>query len=337
MRGGSPAGVALHGSGIAAAAFVHVLAGENFPVFGDGGQGAYGGSAPVVMLGEQAVGLLSDLFRKPLFSAAHRIDRRIVRWGGGDPAVVPHRALAISGVDLAAALPQPTLQAGEAAFTVHTVPPFPQEAMLRFGSRPAAAAPVQLAPTADTHAALVEATEAGWLFLIPQGQGAGWLLSVGGDPDALLASAPLVASSVASLSPVVARFETAPRMLQVLVGEDFLALGHHALAFDPICGDGTATAARAAILAAAVVAGIAEGQDADLLLGHYNAMMVAAMRRHLQVSLPFYRSGGGTTWWLAQADAVAEGHAWCTRFLARVGDPRFVLQGNRLIPREKAA
>lgn len=337
MRGGSPAGVALHGSGVAAAALAHILAGEDIPVFGNAGQVATAGSAPVVMLGEQAVGLLSDLFRKPLFSAAHRIDRRIVRWGGGEPAVVPHRALAISGADLAAALPQPVLQAGAASFTVHTTPPFPQDALLHFDSRPAAAAPVDLAPSVDEHAAVVEATEAGWLFLIPQGERKGWLLAVGGEPDAMLASAPLLSASVASLSPVKARFETAPRMLQTLVGPDFLALGHHALAFDPICGDGTATAARAAILAAAVVTGIGEGQDAELLLRHYNAMMVAAMRRHLQVSLPFYRSGGGTTWWLAQADALAEGHAWCTRFLARAGDPRFVLQGNRLIPREKAA
>ncbi|WP_292963128.1 hypothetical protein [Novosphingobium sp. UBA1939] len=66
-------------------------------------------------------------------------------------------------------------------------------------------------------------------------------------------------------------------------------------------------------------------------------MLIASMRRHLQVSLPFYRSGGDTPWWREQAEALAQGHAWCTGQLARVPEPRFVLRGNRLFAREAAA
>lgn len=336
METSSSAGVALHGSGIAAATLAHLLAGEGVPVLGLGAETSKS-VASVVMLGEQAVGLLHDVFQRPLFTGAHRIERRVVRWGGGEPAVLPHRAIAVSGADLHAALPPPQPVAGDAAFTVHASAPFPDETLVRFGHRQAAAAPVQLTDNADQRAALVEATDSGWLFLIPRGEGRGWVLSVGGEPDALLGSAPLVSASVSSLSPVESRFETAPRMLQILAGPGWLALGQGALAFDPICGDGTATAVRAALLAAAIIHEINAVSDHQALLGHYRAMLVAAMRRHLQVSLPFYRSGGTSPWWRAQADALAQGHALCTSILAKVGEPRFVLCGNRLILRDMAA
>ncbi|MEO0031081.1 MAG: hypothetical protein RIS94_839 [Pseudomonadota bacterium] len=330
------AGIALHGGGIAAATLAHLLAGEGVPVFG-GETVPSAGPAPVVMLGAQAVALLHDVFQRPLFSAAHRIERRVVCWGGGDPVTVPHRALAISGADLAAALPQPVLAAGGADFAVHAAPPFPDDRLLSFGSRRAGAVAVDLAAGADEHAAVVEATEGGWLFLIPVGNRRAWLLSVGDQVEDQLAASRLRSILTPLRSFSTSTFETAPRMLQTLVGSDFLAIGHHALAFDPICGDGTATAVRAALLAAAVIAGRNEGLDEAALLSHYSSMLVAAMRRHLQVSLPFYRSGGTSPWWQQQADALAQGHAWCTQVLSRAGDPRFVLQGNRLIVREKAA
>ena len=336
MRGAPPAAVALHGSGIAAATLAHVLAGEGIPVI-QGDSAASSGTAPVVMLGAQAVGLLHDVFARPLFAAAHRIERRTVRWGGGDPVTVPHRALAIAGADLAAALPAPVFTGGNATFSVHAAPPFPDGAALHFGARPATAVAVELAVGVDEHAAVVEATEAGWLFLIPVGKRRGWLLSVGAPVEDQLALASLRSILTPLRSFSTCTFETAPKMLQVLGGEGFLCLGHHALGFDPICGDGTATQARAALLAAAVIAGLNEGFDPAALLAHYEAMLVAAMRRHLQVSLPFYRSGGTSPWWQEQAEALAQGHAWCTRYLNQAGDPRFVLQGNRLIAREMVA
>lgn len=337
--------VALHGSGIAATAVAHLLRAQGVAV-ARGGTGPAASAAPVVMLGEAAVSLLSDVFAPadviaPLLARAHRIDRRVVRWGGEDATAVPHRALAIAGADLHGALPAEggtgSVAADGEPFALHAAAPYREPAILACGTRPAVAAPVRLAALADERAALVEAVDDGWLFLIPQGAGQGWLLAVGGAPQVLLPRSRLVAAAVASLAPATARFETAPRMLRTPAGPGFIALGQGAMAFDPICGDGTATAVRAALLAAAAVGAINKGFDPAAVLAHYRAMMIAALRRHLQVSLPFYRTGGASPWWQDQAEALAEGHAWCTRQLAQAGDPRFVLRGTALEPRDIAA
>ncbi len=291
------------------------------------------------MLGEQAITLLQSVFlREGMFSAGQRIERRIVAWGG-PPTTVPHRALCISGADLAAALPMPNMPqpSGTPAFTLHASAPYPFEKMQYFGRREAAAAPVELVTEADNAAAWVEATTSGWLFLIPRGAGQGWLLSVGGEPDEMLASSRLISRQISHLSRVETRFETASRMLETLAGPDWLALGSGAIAFDPICGDGTAQSARGAILSAAVVNALNNGENSADLLAHYRAMLVAAMRRHLQVSLPFYRTGGTSPWWREQVQAAAEGHAWCTAILAREPEPRFVLHGNTLVRKDLAA
>jgi len=50
-------------------------------------------------------------------------------------------------------------------------------------------------------------------------------------------------------------------MLARLRGPDWLACGTAAVAFDPICGDGTAQAMREAILGCAVITAIGEGGD----------------------------------------------------------------------------
>jgi hypothetical protein len=209
--------------------------------------------------------------------------------------------------------------------------------MLHFGRREAAAAPVALAAGADTSAVLVEAVAEGWLFLIPLGQDNGWLLSVGDAPDALLAGSRLVAPAIGALGVVEARFETAPRILEHLVGDDWLALGSKALAFDPLCGDGTATAARGGILAGAVATAIAQGAKPAPLLRHYRAMFIASLRRHFAAGLPFYRRGGSGTWWQEQAEATAAGHAWSTKMLAKEPEPGFILAGSRLVARAEMA
>jgi hypothetical protein len=293
------------------------------------------GAAPVVMLGEQALHLLHSLFGQGRVSGSHRINERIVRWDKGEAVAIPHNASAISGKDLLCALPlaAATEIPAPPCFTLRASPPMPDPVVLKFGRREAAAAPVTFAVGANPEAVLVEAVAAGWLFLIPLGPESGWLLAVGDDPDALLGTSRLVAPAVSTLGAVEARFETAPRMLEHLAGDDWLALGSGALAFDPLCGDGTATAARGGILAGAVATAIAEGATPGPLLRHYRAMLIAALRRHLAACLPFYQQGGTGAWWREQAEATAAGHAWCTRALFHEPEPGFVLAGNRLIAR----
>jgi len=288
------------------------------------------------MLGEQAQILLRDVFagHAPLvdqLNLAHRITRRIVRWGNDDAHVLPHSALVIAGDRLGAALPGANAGTGTTEFALSTVPP-PTSTLLRFGQREASATPVVLQPGADTHAALVESIAHGWLFLIPTGGQDGWLLTVGAQADEALRESRLVAAAIAETGDVSLRFETAPRILDDPAMPGALTLGSSAVAFDPICGDGVATAVRGGILAAAVAAEMVAdtGLDRAALIGHYRAMLIAAMRRHLAVSSPFYERGGQGPWWRDQADALAQGHAWCTRQLAAAGDAQFVLVGDRI-------
>lgn len=327
--------VRIKGRGVGIAAAQAVLS-ENALVFA-GALGPVRSAAPVVMLGEQALHLLDGLFGKGRVTGSHRITRRIVLWNEAEAVAIPHEASAISGSDLLSVLPlaEGSRLAASPDFTLHARPPEP--AMLHFGSREAAAAPVALAIGADASAVLVEAVAAGWLFLIPLGAKNGWLLAVGDVPDALLAESRLVAPAIGTLGAVEARFETAPRVLEKLVGHDWLVLGSGALGFDPLCGDGTAMAARGGILAGAVASAIAGGKAPAPLLRHYRAMLIAALRRHLAACLPFYQRGGTGAWWQEQAEATAQGHAWCTQMLAVEPEPAFVLVGSRLVPRTVSA
>jgi hypothetical protein len=351
--------VRVSGRGIAAASAAQCLTARAIPVAVDGHARR---EAPVVMLGEQAQGLLADVFGGTHLLAhrlahAHAIVRRVVLWGDDVPQAFDHAARVIAGDALADALPtpeQPTPDGGPAdaapQLLLSTTAP-PDARVLHFGAREARAVPVELSPSADRGAALVEALAAGWLFLIPTGGAAGWLLSVGTAPDQALYESRLVAAAVGALGAEAARFETAPRMLEQPCAPGRLTscqltpcrltLGSAALALDPICGDGTATAVRGGILAAAVAAAIGGHDewvpDTQALSAHYRMMLIAAMRRHLAVSWPFYARGGRGAWWQEEAAALADGHAWCTRQLAEAGEARFMLAGDRLIPRDNAA
>ncbi len=331
--------VRISGRGIAAASAARCLTARGISVSVDG---AGRRRSPVVMLGEQAQGLLTDVFAgHDVLAQGHRVARRVVLWGADAPQAFDHAALVITGDALAAALPWPAAPvAADDPFLLSTNAP-PAARMLHFGAREASAVPVDLAPGADRAAALVEALGEGWLFLIPTGGDTGWLLSVGTPPDQGLRESRLVAPAVGAIGQVAARFETSPRILEHPAASDRLTLGNAALALDPICGDGTATAVRGGILAAAVAAGITghdgPGADAQALSAHYRAMLIAAMRRHLAVSWPFYARGGHSAWWQEEAAALADGHAWCTRQLAEAGEARFILAGDRLVPRDIAA
>lgn len=339
--------VRVSGRGVAAASAAQCLAARAIPLAVDAPDDLSPRQSPVVMLGQQAQGLLVDVFagHAPLadcLAQAHRITQRVVRWGQDEPQVFVHAALVMGGDRLSDALPWGAVSSPAPADSVVVSTTAPDAArLLHFGARQAVAVPVALTPAADRGAALIEALDEGWLFLMPTGGDAGWLLAVGAAPEQALRESRLVAAAVGAAGDVVARFETAPRMLDQPVAPDRITLGTAALALDPICGDGTATAVRGGILAAAVGAGIVgidqPGLDCAALSSHYRAMLIAAMRRHLAVSWPFYARGGRSAWWQDEAAALAEGHAWCTRQLAEAGEARFMLAGDRLVARDMAA
>ena len=326
--------VAIRGEGIAANGCAHLLARAGFTTTRTGQHRA---PVPAILLSDTALALLRDVFGRPdLFAGRPRIERRVVAWGTDQPVALPHGAVVLSEGDLDAALGGPSGPAAPAAMTIHAAPPFPAGDLRTFGARRAVAVRVRLLHEEDRSACWIEAVEDGWLFLIPSGGGAGWLLAVGAADD-LIGQSRHVAPRIERVGEPSAAFETSPRMLTELQGLDWLACGSAAIAFDPICGDGTAQAVREAILASAVIGAIGEGGDRDALRLHYESMMVGAMRRHLRLCAQFYASGGEGEWWRAQLADLAEGFHWCTARLARMPEPRFELHDFRLVARGAAA
>jgi hypothetical protein len=324
--------VAIQGFGVAAICCAHLLNVEAAP--------SPARPAPVVMLSDAALALLRDTFERPdLLADRPRIERRIVAWGGADPVTLPHGGIVLSEAELLAALgaPLPAPAPADESFTIHAAPPFPTGELRLFGTRPASAARVRLHLAEDDSACWIEAVEDGWLFMLPTGAGHGWLLAVGTPIDTFADRSRHLARRVELVGGAAAAFESAPRILTMLHGADWLACGSAAIGFDPICGDGTAQAVREAILAAAVLSAIAEGGPRDELLLHYESLLLAAMRRHLRLCAQFYSTGGRGSWWREQQAALAAGFDWCTRRLSSMPEPRYRLEGFRLARQELAA
>ena len=326
--------VLIRGDGVAAATCAHLLRKRGVQVRLELQARA---RVPAIMLGRQALGLLRDVFDQPdLLDDLPRIDRRVVAWGEAAPAALPHDAVVVSETLLHSRLaphagPEITSQPD---LVLHAAPQ-PSSVLRRFGDRPAWAREVAL--RSPDGGCWIEAGRDGWLFLIPDGAGSAWLLAVGAPPETLLAGSRLIAPCIEPLDGIAGRFDPCPRLAEPTFGEGWLAIGGASIGFDPICGDGTAQAVRQGVLASAVVLAQLQGGEPAELRGHYEAVLTAAMRRHLRLSMDFYRSGGDGPWWWAQLDSLIEGHAWCTARLATVGDPAFELRDFTLVRRELAA
>jgi len=335
-RPGKDLTVTIRGEGIAANCCAHLLGRAGIATTRTTGARA---RVPAILLSDTALGLLRGVFDRPdLFAERPRVTHRVVAWGTVEPVKLPHGAIVLSEGDLDAALAGPPGSPAAAAdISILTAPPFPAGAVRSFGSRSTVAALVQLRDEADRSVCWIEAVEAGWLFLVPSGQASAWLLAVGAPADALLGQSRHIAPRIEGVGATSAAFETSPRMLTSLAGPDWLACGSAAIAFDPICGDGTAQAVREAILASAVIGAMGEGGDQAALRVHFESMMIAAMRRHLRLCAQFYASGGEGEWWRAQLADLAEGFDWCTARLAKMPEPRYELHDFRLVARGAAA
>ena len=125
-------------------------------------------------------------------------------------------------------------------------------------------------------------------------------------------------------------FPSYPRIIAPLGGPGWLACGTAAMAFDPICGDGTAHAIREAILATAVIRSAQQDGCVPELLKHYEARLTAGFDRHLKLCLGYYRSGGAGHWWQQEAEELYEGMAWCHKKLAGFAEYRYQLNGFEL-------
>jgi hypothetical protein len=282
------------------------------------------------VISEATQALASDVFAQPaLFDGLPRITRRIAAWGvGAAPVSFPHSAVVISEQALlgrlAASQGEPP---GEADWNIFASRPLPEFIAVRpFGSRQAFAAPVEC-NSSGTSACWVESLELGWLFLIP-----GWLIAVGAPAEALLAQSRLVAKEIHAAPGEATAFPAFPRVADPLCAPGILTCGAAAMAFDPICGDGTGNAIREAILAAAVVRAAARGEDPAALLVHYQTRLLAGFQRHLQMTLEFYRAANAGPWWDEEIREMERGVEWCAQQLAAAPAFRYRLEGFDLVP-----
>jgi hypothetical protein len=321
--------VAIRGDGVAARACAHLLGKAGIPV---AMEAAARTRVPAIVVGAATQALACDVFeRSSLFADLPRIEQRVVAWGvNRGPVTLPHAAVVISEEALLErlSLAGPARPAGPThPWTIYASRPLPDGVeQLSFGTRRASVAPVQMKPGAPP-ACWVESLESGWLFLIP-----GWLIAVGGAPDLLLGESCLVAEQVLAIAGAAAEFPAYPRIANPLCGEGWLACGAAAMTFDPLCGDGTGNAMREAILASAVMRAVARGERPEPLLAHYRARLLAGFRRHLELTLEFYRAGNSGAWWREETRALADGIAW-RREQPETSMPfRYRLEGFDLVP-----
>jgi hypothetical protein len=277
---------------------------------------------------------VNDIFGADLFEGLPQIRKRVVAWGKEAKTVeVPHSAVVVSEQELwrriRERLPERAVESGGAPadWIVYAGRPLPDcAAELPFGSRIASATAVEL--KGDRESCYIESLENGWLFLMP-GEG-GWLLAVGAPAECLLAASRLVAVQIGELGRRLGDFPAYPRISQPLGAPGWLACGTAALAFDPLCGDGTGHAIREAILASAAIRAGADGDTADLVT-HYQSRLLAGFQRHLEICLSYYDTGLGS-WWDRELDLLREGLTWCARQLKAQPPAKYRLNGFVLEP-----
>jgi hypothetical protein len=317
--------VLIRGDGIAARCCEHLLRQAGCEV---GIERSDRPRLPAIMLGGAAVAMMRDVFgRGELFDGCHPIRKRVVAWGPrAKPVTLEHAAVVVSEQGLLDAVGSgEPMNTRDADWTVITARPLPDgSAEHHFGTRMARALPVRLQCDPDT--CWIESLEGGWLFLIPNSESAGWLLAVGNEADTLLAESRLISNCVAGMSGPASVFPAYPRIVEPLAGNGWLACGSAAMAFDPLCGDGTANAVREAILAAAVIRAGADSQT------HYEARLTAGFQRHLSLCLTFYESGKCSAWWTPEIAALYKGLEWCGARSKTFGTYRYQLNGFDLVP-----
>lgn len=288
------------------------------------------------MLSGPALKLIRDVFDNDrLFRNQPHVRKRVVVWGpDAKPLELEHSAAVVSEESLIEGL-YPDLDAkdsdSDGGWNIYASRPLPATSTeLRFGSRVASANPVVLKEDADPETCWIESLDGGWLFLITNAPGEGWLLSVGASPEELLAQCRLAGRNIQELGPTAGRFPAHPRIVSQFCGPGWLACGTAAMALDPLCGDGTAYAIREAILASAVIVAAERGGERERLLSHYEDRLTAGFRRHLEHCLGYYESGSGKPWWRGEVESMRRGLDWCDERLKRHGPFRYKLEGFEL-------
>lgn len=289
---------------------------------------------PAIMLSDHALALIREIFdRADLFRDAPHIRKRMVAWGPDSKVLaLDHSAVVVSEESLLGDLwPGLALEDRHTEtppdWTIFASRPLPAPTLEhRFGSRMASAVPVTLRDGSESPACWIESLENGWLFLIPHASESAWLLAVGGARETLLAASRVIAEQIAQVDPGGGEFPAYPRIVSPLSEPGWLACGTAAMAFDPLCGDGTAHAIREAILASAVIRAVANDGPNQDALAHYEARLIAGFGRHLALCREFYTSGASGPWWGRELESIQRGVAWCDSRLSAHGEFHYQLR-----------
>lgn len=294
---------------------------------------------PALLIGARAQALMQGLFPdKNVFVGLPRLESRIVLWGSAkEPIQLPHDALVASEHELSERLhsyvAQEREQQGDADWSLFTSLPLPEPSVeRRFGQRFASVTAVRLCDRAERSACWIESARDGWLFLLPDREKNGWLLTVGGPQSRMLSHSRLVAERVDSTVGLESTFPASPAISDPLCGPGWLACGRAALAFDPLCGDGVGNAVREAILASAVVRAALMDENQAALLLHYESRLLSGFLKHLGISRSFYGYDVEGPWWREETKLLDQGIGFCRQRLEKLGPPRFRLSGFDLIP-----
>ena len=294
---------------------------------------------PAILLSDAALALIQGVFGDLSFDDSHLIRHRVVARGADSRGVAfAHSALVVSEQGLLAKLwSRVDLDDDDdhqdCDGTIFASRPLPAKAVEQnFGKRAATVVPVSLKDTSDSTSCWIESLENGWLFLIPNAPGSALVLAVGDPAVSLLNCSRIIARQISTCGEPAGEFPAHPRILSALCGDGWLACGTAAMAFDPICGDGTSHAVREAILAAAIVQAEAAGENPIALRSHYETRLLAGFGRHLALCSQFYKSGHGGAWWEQERKSLEEGMAWCGQQLGSRQNFQYQLNGFELQP-----
>ena len=334
--------VLVEGDGVAAVCCARLLRDAGVPV------GLLRTERPklaAVLLGEATQSMLRELFPggepdDDLFTGFARVRRRIVLWGqAGEVVEMPHQGVVALEGELLRRLWErvgPMEEVGSSGWEGWSIyssrGSIPEVNDLCFGSRRASLCLVELREDAGEEACWVESVPSGWLFAMCLGGGRATLIGVGATIDTLLGESRLVSAVVRRQVEEVKEAAAYPRMLEVLAGARRFACGSAAMAFDPLCGEGTGNAVREAFLAAAAVrAGIAGG-DLEGLAAHYNARLRQGFYRHLEICRQFYATGGVGGFWETECASLEAGMRGLQVSMQAGGRPRYRLADRDLVP-----
>jgi hypothetical protein len=290
---------------------------------------------PALVISQSTQVLLTDIFQtKDVLQGLPTIRKRIVAWGSGEPAVLPHSAVVASEHILLERLRAqnawiPDRALPDPLWTIIASRPMDNSPVeMHFGSRNASVCEVELIPEAEPDACWVESVENGWLFLVATGNGRASLISAGDETEHLLDESRLAARQVRKVNDrVIAEFPVYPRILSNLCGSGWLACGTAAMSFDPLCGEGAGNAAPEAILACAAVRAILAGESAAEVLTEYSLRLMLGFLRHLENCRDFYLRDSPSAFWSSELRQIERGIAWARDWLSAAPPPRFRLMG----------